>query len=48
MEEGRRIFDNIVKFILYLLSCNFSEVVFILLCLFCDLPVVRPPAAWPA
>ena len=41
VEEGRRIYDNIVKFILYLLSCNFSEVVFILACQLADLPVVR-------
>jgi magnesium-transporting ATPase (P-type) len=26
VEEGRKIFDNITKFIVYLLSCNISEV----------------------
>ena len=26
VEEGRKIYDNIVKFLMYLLSCNFSEV----------------------
>jgi Ca2+-transporting ATPase len=28
--EGRKIYDNILKFIVYLLSCNFSEVVMML------------------
>ena len=26
VEEGRHVFDNIQKFILYLLSCNFAEI----------------------
>jgi len=26
VEEGRKIYDNILKFLVYLLSCNFSEV----------------------
>lgn len=26
VEEGRRVFDNIQKFVLYLLSCNFAEI----------------------
>ena len=26
VEEGRRVYDNIVKFILYLLSCNSAEI----------------------
>ena len=26
VEEGRHVFDNILKFILYLLSCNFAEI----------------------
>lgn len=30
VEEGRKIYDNIVKFIVYLLSCNLSEVVLML------------------
>lgn len=29
-EEGRKIFDNIIKFIVYLLSCNLSEVLLML------------------
>eukprot|EP00762_Andalucia_godoyi_P003234 ANDGO_06651.mRNA.1 Calcium-transporting ATPase len=29
--EGRRIWDNIVKFIVYLLSCNSAEVIFMLI-----------------
>lgn len=31
MEEGRRILDNIVKFLVYLLSCNGAEVMIMLL-----------------
>lgn len=31
VEEGRGIFDNIQKFVRYLLSCNTSEVLFMLL-----------------
>jgi Ca2+-transporting ATPase len=30
VEEGRKIFENITKFIVYLLSCNLSEVVLML------------------
>jgi Ca2+-transporting ATPase len=26
VEEGRRVYDNIVKFIVYLLSCNSAEI----------------------
>lgn len=26
VQEGRRVFDNIQKFIVYLLSCNFAEI----------------------
>jgi Ca2+-transporting ATPase len=31
VEEGRHVFDNIQKFVLYLLSCNFSEIVIMLI-----------------
>eukprot|EP00743_Colponemidia_sp_Colp-15_P009952 GILK01010917.1.p1 GENE.GILK01010917.1~~GILK01010917.1.p1 ORF type:complete len:690 (-),score=123.79 GILK01010917.1:123-2192(-) len=31
VESGRRILDNIIKFIIYLLSCNFSEVILMLI-----------------
>jgi len=30
VEEGRRIYDNIIKFIVYLLSCNSAEVLVML------------------
>ncbi|KAG0091744.1 P-type ATPase [Podila epicladia] len=32
VEEGRRVFDNILKFIVYLLSCNCAEIFLFLLC----------------
>jgi Ca2+-transporting ATPase len=31
VEEGRVIYDNIVKFILYLLSCNSAEILIVLI-----------------
>jgi Ca2+-transporting ATPase len=38
VEEGRRIFDNIRKFVFYLLSCNFSEVLTLFLAILVGLP----------
>jgi Ca2+-transporting ATPase len=35
VEEGRRVFDNIQKFILYLLSCNFAEIWVMLISVAC-------------
>lgn len=32
VEEGRRVFENILKFIVYLLSCNCAEIFLFLLC----------------
>ncbi|CAI2175595.1 19955_t:CDS:10 [Funneliformis geosporum] len=32
VEEGRQVFDNILKFIVYLLSCNGAEIIIMLLC----------------
>jgi Ca2+-transporting ATPase len=43
VEEGRRIFDNIVKFVVYLLSCNSAEVLFMLLAVAADWPVPLKP-----
>jgi P-type Ca2+ transporter type 2C len=38
VEEGRGIFENIRKFVVYLLSCNISEVMTIFLCILAGLP----------
>ena len=38
VEEGRRIFANIRKFVFYLLSCNFSEVLTLFLAILIGLP----------
>jgi len=38
VEEGRRIFDNIRKFVFYLLSCNVSEVLTLLLAVLVGVP----------
>jgi P-type Ca2+ transporter type 2C len=38
VEEGRGIFENIRKFVVYLLSCNISEVLTIFLCILAGLP----------
>lgn len=32
VKEGRKVFDNIQKFIVYLLSCNMAEIILMLLC----------------
>ena len=39
VRQGRVIFDNIQKFIHYLLSCNLSEIIFIFLSILLGLPV---------
>ncbi|KAJ2161890.1 hypothetical protein GGF46_001081 [Coemansia sp. RSA 552] len=48
VEEGRRIFDNIAKFILYLLSCNTAEIVLFLFAavLNLDLPFTTIMILW--
>lgn len=44
VREGRLIFDNLKKFVLYLLSCNTSEVLTVFLALMAGLPVpLLPP-----
>lgn len=32
IEEGRHVFDNILKFMVYLLSCNGAEIILMLIC----------------
>ncbi|KAJ1948574.1 hypothetical protein FBU59_001530, partial [Linderina macrospora] len=48
VEEGRRIFDNILKFILYLLSCNSAEIFLFLFAsvLNLDLPFTTIMILW--
>jgi len=43
VEEGRRIFDNIAKFILYMLSCSSSEVLVMIIAVAADLEVPFRP-----
>lgn len=43
VEEGRGIYDNIRKFISYLLSCNTGEVLVMLLAVICGLPLPLLP-----
>ncbi len=48
VEEGRGVFDNIGKFVNYLLSCNIAEVlvVFLIIMLFRDLPLTATMLLW--
>jgi Ca2+-transporting ATPase len=39
VEEGRAIFDNIKKYLIYLLSCNFSEILILTGAIFLGLPL---------
>ncbi len=43
VEQGRIIFDNIRKFVLYLLSCNVSEVMIVALATFANAPLPLLP-----
>lgn len=43
IEEGRRIYDNIQKFVIYLLSCNSSEIYVMLIAVSAGLPVPFTP-----
>ncbi|CEP13383.1 hypothetical protein [Parasitella parasitica] len=39
VEEGRHVFDNILKFIIYLLSCNGAEIFLMLICTIANIEV---------
>ncbi|CAO3660084.1 unnamed protein product [Rhizopus microsporus] len=39
IEEGRHVFDNILKFIVYLLSCNGAEIFLMLICTIANIEV---------
>jgi Ca2+-transporting ATPase len=39
VEEGRHVFDNILKFIVYLLSCNGAEIFLMLICAIANLEI---------
>lgn len=43
VKEGRRIYENIRKFILYVLSCNLAEILIIFLAPFLNLPIPLLP-----
>jgi len=43
IQQGRIIFDNIRKFVIYLLSCNLSEVLVVTLCIVAGLPLPLLP-----
>jgi len=43
IEEGRTIYSNIVKFVVYLLSCNMGEIVTITAAMLLRLPVILRP-----
>lgn len=43
VEEGRGIYDNILKFIHYLLSCNAGEILVMLVASLCNMPVPLLP-----
>lgn len=43
IQQGRVIFNNIRKFVLYLLSCNLSEVLVVTLCILVGLPLPLLP-----
>lgn len=48
VEEGRQVFDNILKFIVYLLSCNGAEIFLMLICACAniDLPFTTIMILW--
>ncbi|RKO96357.1 ATPase, P-type, HAD superfamily, subfamily IC [Caulochytrium protostelioides] len=48
VKEGRKVYDNIRKFIIYLLSCNFAEIMLFLISSICgfDLPFSTIQILW--
>lgn len=48
IEEGRHVFDNILKFIVYLLSCNCAEIFLMLICTIInvDMPLTVMMLLW--
>jgi P-type Ca2+ transporter type 2C len=48
VKEGRQVYDNILKFVVYLLSCNAAEVFLFLACVSCnlDLPFTTIQILW--
>ncbi|CAO3632586.1 unnamed protein product [Cunninghamella echinulata] len=48
IEEGRHVFDNILKFIVYLLSCNCAEIFLMLICAIInvDMPLTVMMLLW--
>ncbi|ORX62615.1 PMCA-type calcium-translocating P-type ATPase [Hesseltinella vesiculosa] len=48
IEEGRHVFDNILKFVVYLLSCNGAEIFLMLICAIAnlDLPLTVMMILW--
>jgi len=43
IEQGRIVYDNLIKFITYLISCNISEILIISICLLIRLPLPLLP-----
>ncbi|KAI9010144.1 hypothetical protein DFJ74DRAFT_711164 [Hyaloraphidium curvatum] len=46
VEEGRRVYDNIIKFIVYLLSCNLAEIIVMSAAVNVDLPFTTMMILW--
>lgn len=48
IEEGRHVFDNILKFMVYLLSCNGAEIILMLICVIfnIEMPLTTMMILW--